>query len=158
MHRTLIDQYEAQSTVLSRWIAGLSPAQLRSYPVPGTWSVAELVVHMLDSDLAAGHRMRRVAAEDTPLLIAYDETLFTRNLRYHETDLDLVAQTFDIHRRLHAQWLRTMPEETFARAGVHNHRGKVTLRQFVELYIGHVNHHEPFLIAKRKALGAPLPH
>ncbi len=155
MGHPLIDEFEAQGSRPRGWIAGLTKAQLTAFPVPGTWSVAQLVVHVLDSDMAAGHRMRRIVAEETPLLIAYDETAFASRLHYHETDLGLVVELFEAHRRHIAQWLRLLPEEAFARAGVHNQRGKVTLGQFVQIYVDHVTHHERFLLAKRRALGVP---
>ena len=37
-----------------------------AFPVPGKWSVQQLVMHMLDSDLVAGERMKRIIAEPRP--------------------------------------------------------------------------------------------
>ena len=151
-----IDQFESQATVLQHWIQGLSPAELTSRPVPGKWTVQELVVHMLDSDIAAGHRMRRIAAEQLPLLIAYDENAFAANLHYHAADLSQVADLFRLNRLFTASWLRTVPAADFARTGVHNHRGTLSLIDMLGLYIRHVTHHQTFLVEKRSVLGKPL--
>lgn len=153
---SLIAAFEQGGGVVATWIQGLSSAERVARPVPGTWTVQELCVHVLDSDLAAGHRMRRVVAEDTPLLIAYDESAFAARLRYHDADLDQVAELFRLHRRFTAAWLRTVEAKDFARAGVHNQRGKVVLWEWIGLYIDHLAHHEPFLLAKRQALGKPI--
>ena len=59
--RTWIDRYEAGAELLAPAIAGLSSAELDAHPVPGTWSVRQIVVHLLESDLAAMHRMRRIS-------------------------------------------------------------------------------------------------
>lgn len=156
MSNALIERYASQAGAMKRWIAGLSRAECLAHPVSGTWSVQNLVVHMLDSDLVATHRMRRIAAEECPLLIAYDETLFARNINEDGTDLAVVADLFDLNRRFTAGFLRTLAPEALQRAGVHNQRGKVTLHQIIEIYVHHVDHHEPFLLAKRAAMGKPM--
>lgn len=149
----LIELFEAGASAPARWAAGLSREQLLATPVAGAWSMQTLIVHMLDSDIAATHRMRRVAAEELPLLIAYDETLAAQNLAYDKMDIKQVCDLFALNRAFTAAWLRTLAPQTFDRAGVHNHRGRVTLVEFVQLYVNHVTHHEKFAMAKRRAMG-----
>lgn len=151
-----INEYESGATRPARWLLGLSPGEVDAHPVPNTWSIREVVVHVLDSDLAATHRMRRIAAEETPLLIAYDETAFAKNLRYESANLAVVTDLFALNRTFTAEWLRTLPSEAFARVGVHNQRGKVTLGDMVQMYVNHLSHHEKFVVAKRAALGKPM--
>jgi hypothetical protein len=148
-----LDRFVAQAGDLSTWCQGLSEAQLDARPVPGAWTMRQLVVHMLDSDLAAGHRMKRMAAEDVPLLIAYDETAFAEKL-YAGVDVNLACELFRMNRLHTGEVLRKLPAEAFARVGVHNQRGKVTLAEMVGIYIHHMDHHAPFARAKRVAMGA----
>src|SRR5688572_8589914 len=77
-----IDRYEARAEVPGRAVAGLTREQLLAFPVPGTWSIQQIIVHLLESDLVATHRMRRIVAEDLPLVIGYDETRFAQVLSY----------------------------------------------------------------------------
>ncbi len=156
MNRSVIDQFEALADVPARAIQGLSAPDLHAFPIPGTWSIQQIVVHLLESDLAATHRMRRIAAEDKPLIIAYDETAMASKLEYHRADLKLVTDIFALNRKFNAQWLRTLPDEAFARQGVHNQNGLMTLGGMVELYVWHVNHHMEHLRKKRQLLGKPL--
>ncbi len=155
MISSLIARYEAGADALTRWAAGLSREQLLATPIAGTWSMQQLVVHMLESELAAVHRMRRIVAEETPLLIAYDETLAARNLGYDNADVAHVARLFAMLRAFAVAWLKTLPPEAFDRVGVHNQRGKVTLAAMVAMYAEHAEHHEKFAGAKRVALGVP---
>lgn len=152
----LIDRYEAHARTPRQAVEGLSREQLTAFPVPGTWSVQQVVVHLLESDLAATHRMRRIAAEELPLIIAYDETAMATRLHYHDADVGLVCDMFELNRRFTASWLRTVPEADFARAGVHNQAGKITLERMVEGYVNHVEHHMKFVREKRKALGVAV--
>jgi hypothetical protein len=98
--------------------------------------------------------MKRIAAEETPLIIAYDETAFTRTLRYHEMDLDRVCSLFELNREHSAEMLRLLPDEAFERKGVHNQRGVVTLGGLVKGYVEHLEHHLGFVARKRALLNA----
>ena len=59
--------------ILAYAVAGLTPEQETTRIGPGAWSVAELSAHLLDSDLVFSDRMKRVLAEDDPVLQAFDE-------------------------------------------------------------------------------------
>lgn len=158
MHSTTqaeLERYERGPAVLRAAVAGLGARELEAFPVPGTWSIRQIVVHLLDSDMAATHRMRRIVAEEMPLLIAYDETAFAAKLDATPPELELVLRLFEDNRRFTAGFLRGLPAEAFARAGIHNQRGKVTLAEFVTLYANHVEHHVKFIAQKRAMLGKP---
>ncbi len=156
MDRSVIDRYEAQAHDLKHWVRGLTDAELDGFPVPGTWSVRQLVVHMYDSDLIATHRMRRIAAEDRPLLVNYDETAFSKVAAINAGSVEDVGELFAINRRWTADFLRALPDAAFERAGVHSRRGLVTIAQMVGMYVQHVEGHRVFLLAKREKLGKPL--
>ena len=145
MNRELIERYVAGGARLSEAIAGLTPAQLNAVPVPGTWSIQQIVLHMMDSDLIASDRMKRVAAEDNPTLIGYDETAFGRNLFYDQLDPHLACDIFAKNRLLTAEILKRLPPASFERAGNHNERGRVTLADLLTTYVEHLDHHLKFL-------------
>lgn len=153
---TDIDRYESQAGALVRWIDGLSPADFDARPIPGKWTIRELVTHMIDSDLVYGHRMRKVAAQDRPLLMGYDETRWASNPALQAGDPMPAAVIFEAHRRWIAAFLRALPPEAWKREGVHSERGIVTIASLLGNMLDHVPHHEKFLIAKREALGKPM--
>lgn len=154
MDRTLIDTYAAGANELAQSIAGLSREDLTAFPVPGTWSIQQIVIHMMDSDLIGADRMKRVAAEtEPPTLIGYDETAFSQNLSYHDLDPRKACQVFALNRELTAEVLRRLPDEAFQRRGHHNEHGEMTLAELVETYVGHWKHHEKYIRQKRQLLG-----
>lgn len=156
MDRTLIDRFERGGASLRAVVEGLSEEDLRAKPGPGAWSIRELVIHVLDSDLVAHDRMRRVAGMERPLLLAYDENAYIARLPYDALDLGLVCEVFGSTRRLMAQLLRALPDDAFAREGVHNERGIVTLGGLVSGYVEHLEHHLRFAREKRERLGKPM--
>lgn len=157
MHPSL-PPYVAQADALHHAVKGLSHSALvapppKGDPSVGTWTIKEVIVHLWHSDLAATHRMTRVAAEDKPLLIAYDESAFVRTLRYNEVDTQTVCELFRLNRLHTGEMLKHLPDEAFARTGVHNQRGVVSLGELVAMYVWHVEHHMGFIARKRVALG-----
>jgi uncharacterized damage-inducible protein DinB len=149
----LIDAFLAGPQTLRQAVAGLSRAQLVSRPVAGRWSTLEVVCHLVDSDQAWMHRMKRVIAEERPLLIGYDESRFAAALAYHQRDLEEELGLFEQGRRQMARILRTLPAEAWSRAGVHSERGLLTLEEHLKLEVEHVAHHLKFVVEKKRAMG-----
>ena len=120
----LVGKYAAGAKALSGPITGLSQEDLLAYPVPGTWSIQQIVLHLMDSDLISSDRIKRVIAEENPTLIGFDETAFARGLFYEALDAGLAAEVFMKNRQLTAEILRRVPEEAFDRFGTHSERGR----------------------------------
>lgn len=153
MFQQALQRYVSGAGLPLRAIEGLSRDDLLAHPVAGTWSIQELIVHLMDSDLVGCDRMKRVAAMDLPLLIGYDQDAFIRTLHYDAVDVRQAAETFRLNRLTTGAMLRGLPDEAGARAGIHSERGKVTLLEFLKGYADHLDHHLKFLYEKRRALG-----
>jgi hypothetical protein len=156
MNRQLIERYAAGADVPAQSVEGLSRQDLLAFPVPGTWSIQQIILHLMDSDLIASDRMKRVAAEDHPTLVGYNETAFAKTLAYDQVSAQEAAEVFRLNRRITAELLRRLPDTAFARTGLHTERGEVSLENLLETYTQHVDHHLKFIREKRKLLGKPL--
>jgi DinB superfamily len=156
VNRALIDQYEADGDLLAKAIAGLTPEEMLAHPIPGTWSVQEVILHLMDSDLVGSDRMKRVIAEPNPTLLAYDENLWIKHLGYHQLDAATACEVFRLNRKMTAAILRQLPDESFKRTGNHTERGVESLEMLVKDYIEHLHHHLKFVAAKRERLRKPM--
>jgi hypothetical protein len=154
--RTWIDKYASGASVPTESIAGLSDSELSAFPIPGTWSIRQIILHLMDSDLVGSDRMKRVIAEDSPTLLAYNETAFANRLFYDQLDVRMACEVFRLNRLMTANILRRLPEAAFARSGNHTERGHETLADLVQDYAEHLDHHMRFLKDKRRILGKPL--
>ena len=149
MSQALIEEFERGHRPLRQAIAGLSPQQMKAFPVPGTWSIHQIVVHVADSAVIGADRMQRIIAMDNPILQAYDETLFTKNLFYHEQSVDDALTLMELTGRQMARVLRCLPEAAFARLGNHTEVGPISLLQMLQRNVNHVPHHLKFIEQKR---------
>ena len=116
------------------------------------WSIAELVAHLLDSDLVLGDRMKRVIAEDEPTLLAFDETAWIERLARSEMPVEEAVNLFAAHRHWMTRVLRSCAEADFARAG-HTPSGPHDARRAGRRLVSHLDHHLRFLYGKRATLG-----
>src|SRR5436853_6515374 len=105
MSHDLIEQFERGGEQLSLAIRGLTREDLTCFPIPGKWSIQQVVIHLMDSDLIATDRMKRTIAEDKPTLIGYDETKFIQNLFRDEQSAEDAVKIFDLNRRMIAKVL-----------------------------------------------------
>ena len=156
MQRAFIDAYADGAGRLGAAIRGLSPADFAAFPIPGTWSIGQIVLHLMDSDLIGADRMKRVIAEDNPSLIGFDESAFAKSLFYERQDPFRAAEIFRMNREFTAIILHQLPDAAFDRAGIHNERGRLTLAELVRGFNHHLHHHLGFIERKRQLLGKAL--
>lgn len=153
----LIARYAAGGPILLYAIAGLSPAHEKAKPGPGAWSIAQVVTHLLDTDLVFADRMKRVIAEAEPVLLAFDQNAWVDRLDAQAMSVEEAANLFVANRRWMTQILRRCTEGDFARAGRHTEAGRQTLAELVAKVTSHLDHHLRFLYAKRANLGGAVP-
>jgi hypothetical protein len=159
-HRdSVIDRYAAGGPLLLYATAGLAPEHATTRIGPGRWCIAELSAHLLDSDLVIADRIKRVIAEDEPVLLAFDEGRWIDRLDSQAMPVEEAVSLFAANRVWMTRILRNCSEADFARAGVHSQAGRKTLADLVSTAVGHRDHHLRFLFGKRAALGfALIPH
>ena len=160
MEPKLIEHYAAGGEKLSLAIRGLTREDLVAVPAAdanvGRWSIQQVVIHCMDSDLIATDRIKRMIAEDNPTLIGYDENKFVQNLFYHDQPAEQAVQILDLNRKLFAEVLRRLPAGALQRKGNHNERGAVTVGGYLKSTVDHLDHHLGFIHKKRAHMGKEM--
>jgi uncharacterized damage-inducible protein DinB len=149
----LVDNYVAGPRTLRQAVTGLTKEQLTARPVPGKWSILEVVCHIADFEPVYTERMKRVIALEKPTFLGADENLFAAKLAYHDRDLEEELKIIETTRSQMARILRTLPQSALERVGNHDERGPRTLENLVATITNHIPHHLKFIAEKRKALG-----
>ena len=148
----LIDNYVAGPQALRDAIAGMTPEQIDSAPVPDKWSTRQVICHLADFEPVYADRMKHVIAEDEPPFAGGFHQQFADHLAYDQRDIEEEIKLMDVTRSQMARILRSLPAEAFERTGIHSVDGPMTLRTLLERITGHIPHHVQFIEEKKQAL------
>ena len=152
MLREIVEQYSHGADKLRQAIADMGEEELKAVPIPGKLSTQQVVIHLADAEAAFADRIRRVLAQDNPVLLAWDENRFISRLNYNEQSAMEAVQLIDLTRRQLARVLRAKPDADFERAGEHNERGRQTVLDILKMANWHLDHHLKFIAEKRALL------
>jgi DinB superfamily len=149
----LLDAYLGGSDRLRSAVGGVGREQMILPPIPGKWSVLEVVCHLADTDANIAHRIKRILSEDRPAFGRVQPDLMQAALAYHERDVEEELTLFDVGRRQVGRILAASPAEAWERTGVVGDRGDRSVAQMVDGAVQHLAHHLAFVAEKRRALG-----
>ena len=148
----LIEEYLAGPELLRRSVAGLTKQQWQATPVPGTWSIQQVVCHIADFEPVYADRMKRILAEHIPVVFGGNPDQFAAHLAYLERDPEEELDLINVVRRSMAHILRTLSPDDFQRVAIHSVDGPVTLQTLLQRITGHIPHHIKFIDEKRQAM------
>src|SRR6202163_2432832 len=95
---------QATPSQLDRRLRDVVPEELIRRPAPEKWSIAEIVAHLADAELAMGWRLRNMLANPGVALTWRDQAVWAERLGYAQQDARLSAGVF---RALRESNLRT---------------------------------------------------
>jgi hypothetical protein len=137
----LIERYRAGATAVAEAVAGITDEELdRRPPGDGERTAREIIHHLADSESMASIRLRRLIAEDEPLIQGYDEPKWARRLHYDRpTEASLAV--LPAVRAASLQLLESLTEEEWRRTGRHSESGAYSVERWLEIYAAHPEEH-----------------
>ncbi len=94
----LLKQYEHGPNLLKAAISGVREHQFDQTPVPGRWSIRQVVCHIADFEPVYADRMKRVLVEDNPTMFGGDPDVFAAGLHRSER-INNIAPLVEHHRQ-----------------------------------------------------------
>jgi hypothetical protein len=126
---------------LTALIKGKTAKQLMKRPAPDKWSVAEILAHLADAELAISWRLRQVLANNTIPLQAYDQELWAKTFNYAKRDPRVSLASYRTLREANLALLKSVPRKLWDNYGVHQERGNESVNHVVKMVAGHdLNH------------------
>jgi hypothetical protein len=138
--QALIDRYRDGYRVVTEALDGITDAELDARPGPGKWTAREIVHHLADSEMTSAIRLRRLLAEDQPVITGYDQEEFARKL-YYDRPISGSLDAFRAARLTSADILERLTETEWARMGTHSESGAYGVEKWLEIYAQHAHGH-----------------
>lgn len=137
----LIEKYAAGFSEVQRSLEGFPADKLREKPFAGKWSATEIIHHLADSEMNSAIRLRKLLAEEKPLIYGYDQDVFAEILRYNERSFAPSLAAFRFARETCMQIIPLIKEEDWKREGWHTESGIYTTETWLEVYAAHAHGH-----------------
>ncbi len=133
---------KATPSQLDRRLRKAAPEALIRRPAPDKWSIAEIVAHLADAELAMGWRLRNMLANPGVALTWWDEAVWAERLGYAQQEANTSAGVFRALRESNLRLLESVPNKRWVECyGVHEVRGRQTVEEFVRMEAAHdLNH------------------
>ncbi len=136
----LIAQYEAGYDAITASLAGITAAEWEAREAPGEWSPREIVHHLADSEMTSAIRLRRLIAEDNPVIAGYDQEEFANRL-FYDRPIEPSLAAFKASRDTTAQILRRLSPDQWTRSGTHGESGSYSVEDWLLIYAVHAHDH-----------------
>jgi hypothetical protein len=149
----LISQYEAGYDEVAKSLEGFPADKLTDHAIPGKWSACEIVQHLADSEMNSAIRLRRLLAEDRPVIHAYDQDDYATRLKYNERDMAPALESLRSSRATTAQLLTRMSGEDWKREGWHPESGLYSAETWLRIYAAHAHNHAAQIQRLKEVIG-----
>ena len=127
--------------LLGELIANVSSERLTARPRPEKWSVAEILAHLAEDEIATAWRYRQMVEHSGIELAGFDQDLWAQLGAYRSR---LPAESFTLFRLLrdaNLRFLRSLTPEQWDSFGIHAERGRITVRELAAHMAGHDANH-----------------
>jgi len=132
---------QAAPAKLASLVKGKTRKQLTRRPAPDKWSVAEIMAHLADAEIAISWRIRQILAKNAIPIQAYDQDAWAGTFQYAKRDPRQSLANFRSLREANLALLKSVPRKLWENYGVHEERGNETIVHIVRMVSGHdINH------------------
>jgi hypothetical protein len=118
------------------------PLEMWDYkPSPDKWSIKEIIIHIVDSEINGYLRCRKMIAESGSAITPYNQDAWADKLHYSSRSIDTNLELFRIIRIVNYSLLISLPDEIWNNYIMHPESGKITLNDYLNIYVDHVEIH-----------------
>lgn len=145
----LVSLAEAQITEMGDFFQNVAESQAVVLHAPYTWTIKQVVGHLIDTDRVFADRMHRFASADFQPLNGMDQNLYVENHDYKTPSLASLVEELLLGRRANVLLLRRIQPAAWDRRGVASDH-TITVRALAYIQVGHITYHLKIL---KKRLG-----
>jgi uncharacterized damage-inducible protein DinB len=122
-------------------VKNVSDAQLTKRPDPTNWSAKEVICHVRDTEESFMMRFLSIMAMDNPKFLPVEPDRWAVERQYQRNDVPEALAALKTRREETLRFFRGLKPEQWERGGIHATRGRMTLKDFVELMAWHDDNH-----------------
>lgn len=136
----LLDRYRGGYAAVQDAMADITDEELDRAGPDGGWSPRQVAHHLADSEATAFVRLRRLIAEDEPVIVGYDEPEYARRLHYDRPVGSSLA-VLQAVRVASLDLLESLTPAEWDRRGTHTESGPYSVDDWLGIYANHAHDH-----------------
>lgn len=137
--KALIERYRDGYRAVTDAFQGLTEGEL-DRSASDEWTPRMIAHHLADSEMTSAIRLRRLIAEDGPVITGYDEKQFADRLT-SDRPIEPSLEAMRWARESTTQILERLSEEDWNRAGMHSESGPYSVEDWLTIYANHGHDH-----------------
>lgn len=127
--------------ILAQLIGGVSEQRLKAQPRAGKWSIAEILAHLAEDEIATAWRYRQMLERSGIELAGFDQDLWARIGDYQSREPQESLELFRLLRGINLEFLHQLTPEQWESYGIHAERGRITIKDLAAHMAGHDANH-----------------
>ncbi|MEO7664439.1 MAG: DinB family protein [Candidatus Limnocylindrales bacterium] len=135
-----LERFRSGTVDLDEALDGATEADLDRPQASGSWTARQVVHHLADSESMAYIRLRRLIAEDEPVIHGYDEPEWARRLHY-ERGIEASRAVVTAVRAASLELLQSLTADEWSRNGTHSEAGSYSVERWLAIYAEHTHDH-----------------
>ena len=136
----VLDLLEEQIAEFNGVLGAVPEKQAQVLHDPYTWTIAQVVGHLIDVEKVFGYRAHRFACHDLRPILGMEQNAFVDNLEYGTPRLSDMAVELEHARRSNVLFLKRIPAVAWGRTGTAD-GNTISVRAIAYILVGHVTYH-----------------
>lgn len=131
---------EAQAREVDQFLRSIPEAQATVLHAPYTWTIKQVVGHLIDAERIFAYRALRFARGDSQPLPGFDENAYVPVAEFERLSLKALADELAVVRQATLHLFRNLPEASWTRMGTAS-GSPMSVRAAAFTIAGHTQHH-----------------
>ena len=138
--KKFLKAFAAQPFLLKKLLGSLETGEDSRLHEPYTWTLKQVVGHLIDCERTFSTRMWRIAVGDTTPIPGIDQNMYVANLDYEKTTMADLLEEFGDLRAANLRLVKRIPPDSLANMGTASDN-PISARANLYILAGHVVYH-----------------
>jgi len=138
--KDVLAQLEEQPNQLKELLGKLEPGEESRLHEPYTWTLKQVVGHIIDCERAFGSRMFRIAAGDQSPIPGIDQNQYVDNMNYEDVTMKSLLKEFKAIRKANVLLVQRLDPKALENVGTASD-SHVSAKANLFMLVGHVIYH-----------------
>lgn len=151
-HQDLVEALNGITQQLKRKVDGLTDEAASKHRTEDDWSVKQIAAHLCDNARSLHERLFMIINLEQPFLPSWDQVAELEKRKPDNALLSDLVNEFSVQRSKTVYMLADLVHWNWARTGRHEERGRLSIRQLVDIALEHETAHIEQIGAARAAV------